>query len=221
MLNFSNVTGLRWKNRPCRNTMAREHDPGDRMTERLPRRVPRATLIGAAALCPLLVSGASIDGFPDQVARAPQPFVRAPDYPENPQFARGWGGYRWMTDAPEAETHLLQGIRRLTRINAASEGTAVRLEEMPVDQPFLYAVEVGGWELSDIEVARLREYLDRGGFLVVDDFHGTLEWEGFMHSMRSRLSRPVRWWRFPIRTKCSTSSTISSSGRRSRASTAP
>jgi len=158
------------------------------MTEPAPRRVLRATTIGAAVLCPLLVTGASIDGIPDLVSRPPRTefeFVRLM-YPENPQFARGWGfGYRWLTDAPEAETHLLQGIRRLTRINAPTEGLAVRLEDDGLfDRPFLYAVEVGGWDLSDIEIARLREYLDRGGFLMVDDFHGSLEWEGFMHSMR-------------------------------------
>ena len=159
------------------------------MRKRAPRRLLRATLIGAAVLCPLLVAGASVDGFPQEVTRPPRTefeFVRL-IYPENPEFSRGWGfgGYRWMTDAPEAETHLLQGIRRLTRLNAATEGMAIRLEDDAIfDRPFLYAVEVGGWDLSDTEVARLREYLDRGGFLMVDDFHGSYEWEGFMHSMR-------------------------------------
>jgi len=43
---------------------------------------------------------------------------------------RSPGGARWMTDAPEAETHLLQGIRRLTRLNVAREGTALRLFSM-------------------------------------------------------------------------------------------
>ncbi len=39
---------------------------------------------------------------------------------------------------------------------------------------------------------RLREYLDRGGFLMVDDFHGTFQWEGFMESMRRVYpDRPV------------------------------
>ncbi len=116
-------------------------------------------------------------------------------YTENPDYSRGWGfgGQRWTTDAPEAETHLLQGIRRLTRVNANSEGTALRLTDDAIfDHPFLYAVEVGGWYLSDAEAARLREYLDRGGFLMVDDFHGTYEWEGFMASMRRVYpDRPV------------------------------
>jgi len=39
---------------------------------------------------------------------------------------------------------------------------------------------------------KLREYLDRGGFLMVDDFHGSIEWEIFMASL-SRVfpDRPV------------------------------
>jgi hypothetical protein len=56
----------------------------------------------------------------------------------------------------------------------------------------MYAVEVGYWYLNDEQAAKLREYLLRGGFLMTDDFHGTPEWMGFMHSM-SRVfpDRPV------------------------------
>ena len=109
-------------------------------------------------------------------------------YAENPDFSRGWGyGFgaaRWTTDSPDAEMHLVQGIRRLTRVSTAPEGTAISLDDDDLfDHPFLYAVEVGGWDLSEREAARLREYLDRGGTLVVDDFHGSREWAGFMASM--------------------------------------
>jgi hypothetical protein len=116
-------------------------------------------------------------------------------YSENPSMSRGWrfGAQRWTTDSPAAEIHLSQGIRRLTRVFTAPEGTAVALtDENLFDHPFLYAVEVGGWDLSQKEAARLREYLDRGGTLVVDDFHGSYEWAGFMESL-SRVfpDRPV------------------------------
>ena len=33
--------------------------------------------------------------------------------------------------------------------------------------------------LATAHVARLRKYFDRGGFLVVDDFHGEREWRDF------------------------------------------
>ena len=46
--------------------------------------------------------------------------------------------------------------------------------------------------MSDDEAAALREYLLRGGFLVVDDFHGSYQWAGFMRSMRKVFpERPI------------------------------
>ena len=50
------------------------------------------------------------------------------------------------------------------------------------DYPWLYAVEVGQWYLNNAEAATLREYLDRGGFLLVDDFWGEDEWSIFIAS---------------------------------------
>ncbi len=104
-------------------------------------------------------------------------------------FGRGRGGFgrgpSWTTDAPDAEFHFLQGAQRLTRLNIGREFRHVEpLDEAMFDYPFLYAVEVGRWYLSDEEAAQLREYLLRGGFLMVDDFHGAAEWEGFMESLR-------------------------------------
>ena len=50
--------------------------------------------------------------------------------------------------------------------------------------PWLYAVEVGHWVLNDSQARRIRDYLDRGGFLMVDDFHGSEEWEVFTASLK-------------------------------------
>ncbi len=90
----------------------------------------------------------------------------------------------WLTDWPEAETHLIGGLKRLSRINVADEGRYLAIrDESLFDYPLLYAVEVGYWTLDDVEAARLRDYLLRGGTLVVDDFHGTAEWANFMVGM--------------------------------------
>ena len=84
----------------------------------------------------------------------------------------GWGP-RWQVDWPEAENHLLAGLSRLTRVDANSDGALVQLSDDTIfDYPWLYAVEVGALRLSEYEASRLREYLLRGGFLMVDDFHG-------------------------------------------------
>lgn len=99
--------------------------------------------------------------------------------------ARFRGGDAWLTDFPEAEQHLMDGVRRLSRINADPEGVQLAIMDPKLfDYPWIYAVEVGSWVLNETEAARLREYLLRGGFLMVDDFHGGYEWEGFAQSMR-------------------------------------
>ena len=103
---------------------------------------------------------------------------------------RGWGN-AWSTDYAEAEYHLMQGINRLIRIDGqlidyyGNGGRLITLDNDRIfDYPWLYAVEVGQWHLNDSEAALLREYLDRGGFLLVDDFWGESEWSIFLNSMR-------------------------------------
>lgn len=100
--------------------------------------------------------------------------------------ARGFGFRRrsWLTDSPEAEVHFMDGVRRLARLDNSAYSVALApMDERIFDYPFLYAVEVGHWSLSDAEAQHLREYLLRGGFLVVDDFWGTQEWEVFFDSL--------------------------------------
>ena len=119
-------------------------------------------------------------------------------YNQNPSSRRGWGG-GWRTDYADAEYHLMQGINRLTRVDGQSVewsgegGRIIQLTDDRVfDYPWLYAVEVGQWYLSDSEAARMREYLDRGGFLIVDDFWGPYEWSVFVESMlRVFPDRPI------------------------------
>jgi hypothetical protein len=90
----------------------------------------------------------------------------------------------WLTDWPEAEQHLIGGLERLSRIDVSEESRYMSIRDPTLyDNPLLYAVEVGYWSLDDQEAARLRDYLLRGGTLVVDDFHGTAEWASFMQSM--------------------------------------
>ena len=58
--------------------------------------------------------------------------------------------------------------------------------------PWLYGVEVGHWDLTDQQAAKLRDFLLRGGFFMCDDFHGTHEWNIFSAGM-SRVfpDRPI------------------------------
>ena len=98
----------------------------------------------------------------------------------------GFGGGRpwWAIDYPEAEFHFIQGIRRLTRIDTAEDSIHLRAtDEALFDYPWLFAQQVGRWQLSDEEAAGAGVSAARG-FLVVDDFHGPAQWEIFHASIR-------------------------------------
>jgi hypothetical protein len=100
------------------------------------------------------------------------------------QALPGPGNTAWR-DWPESDAHLINGIRRLTDVDIEDTSRAIKLTDAQLfDRPWIYALEVGTWLLSDDEATSLREYLLRGGFLVVDDFHGTSQWMGFMRSMQ-------------------------------------
>ena len=43
--------------------------------------------------------------------------------------------------------------------------------------PVLYIIEVSWWQMTDREAENLRAFLDKGGFVIVDDFK-TAEWRG-------------------------------------------
>lgn len=92
---------------------------------------------------------------------------------------RGW----WRQDWPAAETHFRQGITRLTRIDAGEGVTVDLFGDRLFDYPWLYATQTGYWDLSDEEIAKLREYLLRGGFLMTDDFWERDEWQVFSETM--------------------------------------
>jgi len=86
----------------------------------------------------------------------------------------------WSQDFPRADRHFALAVRRLTRIHVRSVEQVVNLDEGDAyDWPWLYAVQVGEWGLTDPQGQLLREYLLRGGFFMADDFHGDAEWREF------------------------------------------
>ena len=95
------------------------------------------------------------------------------------------GRSNWTTDYPRADRHFSEALRRLTRVHTRSAEEPINLDEGDeYDWPWLYAVEVGHWNLTDAQVKSMREYLLRGGFFMCDDFHGTEEWAVFTNSMQ-------------------------------------
>lgn len=118
-------------------------------------------------------------------------------YPQHPNARFGrrrWGssfdwtegGTSWTQDYPRADRHFAQALRRLTRVHVRSVEQPVNLDDGDdvFNWPWLCAGEMGDWKLTDSQVKKLRDYLLRGGFLMLDDFWGTEEWERFEESMK-------------------------------------
>jgi len=103
----------------------------------------------------------------------------------------GWFFNRWWAiDYPDAERHFLPALRRLTRLVVAEDSRHLPLSDDRIfAYPFLFLQQPGAghWQPSDQEAQRLREYLMRGGFLLVDDFHGEYEREILEAALRRVL----------------------------------
>jgi hypothetical protein len=120
-------------------------------------------------------------------------FIRV-EYTDLPQFHRGFGfGSRrgtgdgwWLVDWPDADEHFSAGVQRLTRIDTGEPLHFRLTDDRLFDNPWIYATQTGWWNLSESEIARLREYLQRGGFIVVDDFWGD-DWAWFQETMERVL----------------------------------
>src|ERR1035437_4825720 len=99
---------------------------------------------------------------------------------------RGYGRFAtWQGDYPEADRQFLIALNRLTRIQGRSREQVVSPDNDDIfNYPFVYAVQTQTWTFTDEQAKRMREYLLKGGFLMVDDFHGSEDWENFMAGMR-------------------------------------
>ena len=110
------------------------------------------------------------------------------DSPHSP-YNYGFGG-AWRVDFPEADENFTTGIHEWAGSNLRLSSYPVHLratDQRLYDYPIAYIVEPGHMELSDDEAASLREYLMRGGFLFLDDFHGEVEWQRAREQLRKIL----------------------------------
>jgi hypothetical protein len=119
-------------------------------------------------------------------------------YPEHPEALFGrrfrfrdssnWleGGTSWTQDYPRADRHFALALRRLTRLHVRSVEQPVNLDDGDdvYNWPWLCAGEMGDWKLTQAQANTLREYLLRGGFLMLDDFWGPEEYGRFEESMK-------------------------------------
>lgn len=100
---------------------------------------------------------------------------------------RGGGGGEppWAHDWPNSEENFMKILAEVTRIDVNPGGHVISFDNDEVFKyPIGYLCEVGYLNLSDQEVANMREYLLRGGFLIVDDFRGWDAMANFQYQMR-------------------------------------
>ncbi len=147
---------------------------------------------GLAILLVLLLAGASLGQFGRGFGR----FGGFDRYFQNDppdtefifarwQYSGGRGG--WAHDYPAAEENLNQVMGEATIINV--DQMSYRIVEIGseeiFDYPFGYISEPGQMWLTDLEVKNFREYVDRGGLVMIDVFNGRQHFE----VMRANLRR--------------------------------
>ena len=101
----------------------------------------------------------------------------------------------WSHDYPRGERNFTQILRELTAVRVRTQESQVLALDDPrlAHYPVAYMAEAGYWRPTDAEVAALRRYVAKGGFLVFDDFAGDA-WGNFEAQMRRAFPsvRPVR-----------------------------
>jgi len=115
---------------------------------------------------------------------------------------RDGSGNGWTTDYPDADINFSIRLSELTKTTISRQPNnepnhlVVRMTDPFLFQcPFLMMTDVGELSLDGLEQELLRQYLDKGGFLWVDDFWGEWSWATFEHEIASVLPTA----QFPIR----------------------
>jgi hypothetical protein len=113
-------------------------------------------------------------------------FARIMFQPSLQRFGRR--DLRWDHDYPRAELHFTRILQQITSLRPYTEGgNIVALDDPELFKyPLAYMAEPGFWTMTDKEMAGLRAYLQKGGFIIFDDFAGR-EWFNFEQQIRRAL----------------------------------
>jgi hypothetical protein len=135
--------------------------------------------VGGARPATLMAASAATQRF--------QRFVWEPNVPYDGKFTFArlsytvYGGRSgWEFDYPAMERHLMTMLQEITELQPHQTGSNIHAMDDPelLRYPVAYLSEPGYWIPSESEVLGLRNYLAKGGFLIVDDFMLN-EWYNF------------------------------------------
>ena len=106
---------------------------------------------------------------------------------------RGGGG-SWATDYPRADINMSIRLSELTktRVSFTPGGDPNHLLVRPTSDelfqcPFVMMAAPGASYFDDEDAARLRTYLEKGGFIWADDFWGSYQWNQWESQLRKVL----------------------------------
>ena len=120
-------------------------------------------------------------------------FLRQNDPPNTELIVARWkfstngriGHMGWSHNYPDAEIHLNQLVSEATDVHV--EPDSYRIVELGSPEvfkyPFAYVSEPGEMDLSEMELSNLRQFIDRGGFVIVDDFDGPWQMDQFRRQL--------------------------------------
>jgi hypothetical protein len=97
----------------------------------------------------------------------------------------------WAFDYPDMEQNLSAILNEISTLRPHPDGSSIFRMDDPelLKHPIAYLSEPGYWQPSESEVEGLRAYIEKGGFLIVDDFHFANEWAVFEMAMRRVLPK--------------------------------
>jgi hypothetical protein len=120
----------------------------------------------------------------------------SPDYDGAFVFTRirygsssGRGSGSWAHDYPQADQHLPRILAELTTMRLRLDDSRVLdLEDGALfHHPVIYVSEPGFWTITERGAGNLRSYLQKGGFVIFDDFEGEAQWANMARQMAQVL----------------------------------
>ena len=131
-------------------------------------------------------------------SRTPR-LVTRPMWPADPRFhedvftfarvqytssGQQYGQPQWSVDYPDSDLNLSYRLKELTSLEVNPLPVVVRFDQPEIfNYPFVYLIEPGLMSLTIAEIEGFHQYIDRGGFVMVDDFWGEREWQVFERQM--------------------------------------
>lgn len=160
--------------KPCRTCECHIPDlarrcPHCRSQHRRGEWLPQALLVvvsGAAGV------GVAFEGCPGAFGAIAAPIgIQRTELPTIARLQYDGGG-DWYAN-PSSLPNLLREIAARTGVRVAQRPAEVRLSDPDLaDYPYLYVTGHGNISFDEVEIQRLRSYLERGGFVHVDDNYG-------------------------------------------------